>query len=161
MNRKYTREEFIEIVDLIRKYFPLAGITTDIIAGFPTETEEDFNDTLSLIDTVRFSDIHPFIFSPRSGTPAYKMSDLPTEVKKSRLDRLLEIKRRLKTDFAALMRGKIAEFLPEEFKDGYTEGYSENYLRLYIKGEIPIGEIVKVKVGGAFKDGATAEIIKE
>lgn len=161
MNRKYTREEFIEKVDLIRKYFPLAGITTDIIAGFPTETEEDFNDTLFLIDTVRFSDIHPFIFSPRSGTPAYKMSDLPTEVKKSRLDRLLEIKRRLKTDFAALMRGKIAEFLPEEFKDGYTEGYSENYLRLYIKGEIPIGKIVKVKVGGAFKDGATAEIIKE
>lgn len=99
MNRKYTREEFIEKVALIRQYFPLAGITTDIIAGFPTETEEDFNDTLSLVDAVKFSDIHPFIFSPREGTPAYKMQDLPFEVKKSRLDRLIEIKKRLKAEF--------------------------------------------------------------
>ncbi|MBR0189809.1 MAG: tRNA (N(6)-L-threonylcarbamoyladenosine(37)-C(2))-methylthiotransferase MtaB [Clostridia bacterium] len=161
MNRKYTRGEFIEKVGLIRRYFPLAGITTDIIAGFPTETEEDFNETLSLIDTVKFSDIHPFIFSPRSGTPAYRMPDLPFEVKKSRLDRLLEIKRRLKAEFAAAMLGKTAEFLPEEFKDGFTEGYSENYLRLYVKGEIPIGKILKVKIGEPFRDGAKAEIIND
>ena len=159
MNRKYTREEFIEKVALIRQYFPLAGITTDIIAGFPTETEEDFNDTLSLVDAVKFSDIHPFIFSPREGTPAYKMQDLPFEVKKSRLDRLIEIKKRLKAEFAALMKDKTVEFLPEEFKEGYTEGYSENYLRVYVKGEIPVGKIVKAKVGGAYLDGATAEII--
>lgn len=159
MNRKYTREEFIEKVALIRQYFPLAGITTDIIAGFPTETEEDFNDTLSLVDAVKFSDIHPFIFSPREGTPAYKMQDLPFEVKKSRLDRLIEIKKRLKAEFAALMKDKMVEFLPEEFKEGYTEGYSENYLRVYVKGEIPVGKIVKAKVGGAYLDGATAEII--
>lgn len=159
MNRKYTREEFIEKVALIRQYFPLAGITTDIIAGFPTETEEDFNDTLSLVDAVKFSDIHPFIFSPREGTPAYKMQDLPFEVKKSRLDRLIEIKKRLKAEFAALMKDKTVEFLPEEFKEGYTEGYSENYLRVYVKGEISVGKIVKAKVGGAYLDGATAEII--
>lgn len=159
MNRKYTREEFIEKVALIRQYFPLAGITTDIIAGFPTETEEDFNDTLSLVDAVKFSDIHPFIFSPREGTPAYKMQDLPFEVKKSRLDRLIEIKKRLKAEFAALMKDKTVEFLPEEFKEGYTEGYSENYLRVYVKGEIPVGKIVKAKVGGAYLDGATADII--
>ena len=159
MNRKYTREEFIEKVALIRQYFPLAGITTDIIAGFPTETEEDFADTLSLIDIVKFSDIHPFIFSPREGTPAYKMPDLPPDIKKSRLDRLIDVKKRLKADFAALMRDRIVDFLPEEFKDGYTEGYSENYLRLYVKGETSIGKIIKAKVGERFKDGATAEII--
>ncbi len=159
MNRKYTREEFIEKVALIRRHFPLAGITTDIIAGFPTETEEDFKDTLSIIDEVRFSDIHPFSFSPRRGTPAYKMPDLSPEIKKERLNRLLIAKARVKADFAALMKGKYADFLPEEVKDGYTEGYSENYLRLYVKGEIPIGKIVKVKVGESFKDGATAEII--
>ena len=159
MNRRYTREEFIEKVGLIRQYFPLAGITTDIIAGFPTETEEDFSDTLSLIDTVKFSDIHPFIFSPREGTPAYKMPDLPFEIKKSRLDRLLDVKKRLKAEFAALMRDKIVDFLPEEFKAGFTEGYSENYLRLYVKGEIPVGKIIKAKVGGVLSDGATAEII--
>lgn len=159
MNRKYTREEFIEKVALIRKYFPLAGITTDIIAGFPTETEEDFADTLSLIDIVKFSDIHPFIFSPREGTPAYKMTDLPPDIKKARLDRLVDVKKRLKAEFAALMEGKTVDFLPEEFKDGYTEGYSENYLRLYVKGKIPIGKIVKAKVGKPYLDGATAEII--
>ena len=159
MNRKYTREEFIEKVALIRKYFPLAGITTDIIAGFPTETEEDFNDTLSIIDEVHFSDIHPFSFSPRHGTPAYKMPDLSPDVKKERLNRLLIAKARVKAEFAALMEGKYADFLPEEVKDGYTEGYSENYLRLFVKGEIYIGKIVKVKVGKPFKDGATAEII--
>ena len=159
MNRRYTREEFIEKVALIREYFPLAGITTDIIAGFPLETEEDFSDTLSLIDIVRFSDIHPFIFSPRENTPAYKMPDLPYDIKKSRLDRLLNVKKRLKAEFAALMRGRTVDFLPEEFKDGFTEGYSENYLRLYVKGETPIGKIVKAKVGGAHLDGATAEII--
>ncbi|MBO4251372.1 MAG: tRNA (N(6)-L-threonylcarbamoyladenosine(37)-C(2))-methylthiotransferase MtaB [Clostridia bacterium] len=159
MNRKYTREEFIEKVALIRKYFPLAGITTDIIAGFPTETEEDFADTLSLIDIVGFSDIHPFIFSPREGTPAYKMKDLSPEIKKSRLDRLLEVKKRLKADFAAAMKGKLTDFLPEEFKDGYTEGYSGNYLRLYVKGKVPVGKIVKAKVGEPIFDGATAEII--
>lgn len=159
MNRKYTREEFIEKVALIRRCFPLAGITTDIIAGFPTETENDFADTLSLIDIVKFSDIHPFIFSPRQGTPAYKMPDLPPEIKKLRLDRLLEVKKRLKADFAASMRGKTADFLPEEFKDGFTEGYSENYLRLYVKGEVKVGKILKVKVGEPYLDGAIAEII--
>lgn len=159
MNRKYTREEFIEKVGLIRKYFPLAGITTDIIAGFPTETDEDFNDTLSLIEKVGFSDIHPFIFSPREGTPAYKMQDLPPETKKSRLDRLLEVKKRLKAEFAALMKGRTCEFLPEEFKDGYTEGYSENYLRLYVKGEVKVGKILEVKIGEPYLDGAIAEII--
>ncbi len=160
MNRKYTREEFIEKVGYIRRYFPLAGITTDIIAGFPTETEEDFADTLSLVETVKFSDIHPFIFSPRDGTPAYKMQDLPPCVKKSRLDRLLEVKKRLKAEFAAAMRGKTLRFLPEEYKDGFTEGYSENYLRIYVKGELPVGKIINVTVNAPYLDGATAEIIK-
>lgn len=159
MNRKYTAEEFLSKCDLIRRYFPLAGITTDVIAGFPTETEGDFADTLTVIEKARFSDIHPFIYSPRKGTVAYKMQDLPPEIKKDRLKRLLAVKSDLKTAFAEKMKGEIIRFLPEEFKDGYTEGYSENYLRLYVKGELPVGEMVKVKVCGAYLDGATAEII--
>ena len=158
MNRKYTRAEFIEKVNLIRKYFPLAGITTDIIAGFPTETEEDFAETLSLIKEVTFSDIHPFIFSPREGTPAYKMQDLPFAIKKQRLDKLLAVKAALKDEFATLMQGKVVRFLPEEYKNGYTEGYSGNYLRLYVKGEIPTGKIIEVTVTAPYLDGAIAEI---
>ncbi|MBP5466366.1 MAG: tRNA (N(6)-L-threonylcarbamoyladenosine(37)-C(2))-methylthiotransferase MtaB, partial [Clostridia bacterium] len=95
----------------------------------------------------------------RRGTPAYKMPDLSPEIKKERLNRLLVAKARVKSEFAALMKEKTADFLPEEVKDGYTEGYSENYLRLFVKGEIPIGKIVKVKIGESFKDGAIAEII--
>lgn len=161
MNRRYTREEFIEKVKLIRSYFPLAGITTDVIAGFPTETEDDFADTLSLIEEVQFSDIHPFMFSARSGTPAYKMPDLPAETKKTRLNELLKVKQRLKERFSAAMYGKILRFLPEEFKDGYTEGYSENYLRLYVKGKETTGKIVNARALTPFKDGALAEIIKD
>ena len=159
MNRKYTSEEFIEKVDLIRKYFPLAGITTDIIAGFPTETEEDFLETLNTVKRVGFSDIHAFCFSPRKGTVAYKMQDLPAEIKKERLARLIKEKERLKAEFSALMEGKVVRFLPEEFKDGYTEGYSENYLRLYFKGDITGKDITAVKVKSAYKDGAFCELI--
>lgn len=160
MNRHYTAYEYAEKVDLIRKYFPDAGITTDIIVGFPTETEKDFEDTIALVDRVNFSDIHPFPFSPRSGTVAFKMKDLPADVKKQRLNLLLEKKAQKKLDFAKSMVGKTLDFLFEEQKDGYFEGYSENYLRLYVKDFIPDGKIKKVMVVAPFKDGATA-IIKE
>lgn len=158
MNRHYTAEEFIEKVNLIRSYYADAGITTDIIVGFPNETEENFLETLSLVEKVNFSDIHAFIFSPRKGTVAYKMKDLSHEVKKARLDRLMIIKQKSKTDFALKMQGKTLEFLPEEQKDGYTEGYSENYLRLYVLGDCK-ENIAKVKVLSPFKDGALAELI--
>lgn len=159
MNRHYTPEQFYEKVCLIRKYYPDAGITTDVIAGFPTETEEDFNESYAFIEKVGFSDIHPFPFSPRSGTVAYKMPDLNGEIKKARLDKLLELKKELKNKFALSMMGKELYMLPEESKDGYTEGYSGNYLRLYVKGEVK-KEIVKVKVTEPYKDGAKAELIK-
>lgn len=158
MNRHYTAEEFIEKVNLIRSYYADAGITTDIIVGFPNETEENFLETLSLVEKVNFSDIHAFIFSARKGTVAYKMQDLSHEVKKARLDRLMIIKQKSKTDFALKMQGKTLEFLPEEQKDGYTEGYSENYLRLYVLGDCK-ENIAKVKVLSPFKDGALAELI--
>ena len=161
MNRRYTRQEFIEKVDLIRDYFPDAGITTDIIAGFPTETEKDFEDTLSLVDRVKFSDIHPFIFSPREGTVAYKMKDLDHAVKKSRLDKLIEKKHALKEQFALKMQGKVLEFLPEEKQGEWTVGYSENYLRLYVKGDLSQKSLVKVVVDRPYEDGAIATVIKE
>ena len=159
MNRHYTADEYAEKVDLIREYFPDSAITTDIIAGFPTETEENFLETLKLIERVKFADIHPFPFSPRSGTVAYKMKDLPTEVKKQRLNKLLEIKADCKKAFVEKMQGKIVDFIFEESKDGYGEGYSENYLRLYVKDCNGKNKIEKVKVLGAFKDGALGQIM--
>ena len=93
MNRHYTSNEYLEKVNLIREYFADAGITTDIIVGFPTESEENFMETLELVKKVRFSDIHPFPFSPRTGTVASKMKDLSGEIKKQRLDKLLLLKK--------------------------------------------------------------------
>lgn len=159
MNRHYTAREFLEKTELVRKFFPDAGITTDVIAGFPTETEEDFSATLSLIEKAGFTDIHPFIYSPRSGTAAYKMKDLPYAVKKRRLDKLLEIKEKIKSDFVKRETGKILSFLPEEEKDGYTAGYTGNYLRLYVKGCNCEGPSVCARVIKGYADGAIAELV--
>jgi threonylcarbamoyladenosine tRNA methylthiotransferase MtaB len=159
MNRHYTADEFISKVNLIRQYFEDAGITTDIIAGFPTETEENFTETLALVEKVKFSDIHPFIYSARSGTVAYKMPDLDYSIKKERADRLIAKKQQLKLEFASGNVGKELDFLPEE-KDGeFWVGYSGNYLRLYVKGEVDCKKIIKVKVIKPYLDGAIAEII--
>lgn len=159
MNRHYTTEEYAEKVDLIRKFFPDAGITTDIIVGFPTETEQDFMTTLEFVDRVAFSDIHPFPYSPRSGTVAYKMKDLSGDIKRERLNKMLVKKQQRKLSFASSFIGKALDFLPEEVKDGYAEGYAENYLRLYVKDLVANKKIVKVKVIEPFKDGALAQII--
>ncbi len=159
MNRHYTAEEYVEKVDLIREYFPSAGITTDIIVGFPTETDEDFKDTLRLVDRVKFSDIHPFPFSPRSGTVAYKMQDLSSDIKKRRQAELLEKKAECKSNFINGLIGKTLNVLFEESVDGYLEGYSGNYVRVYAKGdEKLLHNINKVKIIAPYKDGALGEI---
>ena len=159
MNRKYTRDEFVNKVNLIRQYFPDAGITTDIIVGFPTETEKDFLDTLEVVKLSQFSDLHAFTYSPRKGTVAYKMKDLDGNVKKQRLIRLLEEKEKCKLAFVEQSLSKTLTFLPEEYKDGYTEGYSENYLRCYVKGKVK-KELTKVKVISKFNQGALCELYK-
>ncbi|MBQ9513387.1 MAG: tRNA (N(6)-L-threonylcarbamoyladenosine(37)-C(2))-methylthiotransferase MtaB [Clostridia bacterium] len=160
MNRKYTAKEYAEKVDLIRRYFPDAGITTDIIVGFPTETEENFQETLELVKRVKFSDIHPFIFSPREGTVAYTMPDLSADIKKERLNRLLSEKENCKAEFFEKNRGRILDFLYEETVNCFAEGYAGNYLRLYIKDFTDNGKIRKVIVKERYKDGAIASVIE-
>lgn len=137
MNRHYTREEYLEKCALIYEYFPNAAVTTDIIVGFPVETEEDFCDSLSIVDTAGFAQIHAFPYSPREGTNAYKKyKELPFAVKKERLARLLERGAEQKKKYMEGFIGKTLEMVPETWTDGYTEGYSENYIRLYLQGEI-------------------------
>ena len=160
MNRKYTPEEYAGKVRLIREYFPEAGITTDVIAGFPTETEAEFREGLEFIRAVRFSDIHCFPYSRRSGTKAAELPDLPAEVKRERLTRLLEAKGGLKRAFALENRGKIRTFLPEDLDGGLKMGYTENYLKVYVPvGEATGGGLAKVRVGEPYGEGAKAEII--
>ncbi len=158
MNRKYTAEDFLNSINLIRKHFDNAGITTDIIVGFPTETEEDFIETLEFVKKAKFSDIHCFPYSPRSGTKSYKMQDLKGDIKKSRLDKLLELKNQLKNEFILKNINKELEFITEEFDGTYTLGYTENYIKVYLEGKLKEGKY-KVKLISPHDDGAIAKLI--
>lgn len=155
MNRHYTTDEFADSVALIRKYFPLAGITTDIIVGFPTETEEDFEETLKFVESVKFSQLHIFPYSKRDGTAASKLyKDLSGKVKNERVKRLEELGDRLKTEF--LKENKTGKVLIETKNGDYFDGYTENYIKCYVSGDLKVGEIVDVQIEKSFKDGVLA-----
>lgn len=155
MNRHYTADEFASSVALIRKYFPLAGITTDIIVGFPTETEEDFEETLKFVERVKFSQLHIFPYSKRDGTAASKLyKDLSGKVKNERVKRLEELGDRLKTEF--LRENKTGKVLIEAKNGDYFDGYTENYIKCYVSDDLKVGEIVDVQIEKPFKDGVLA-----
>lgn len=151
MNRKYTRAEFLRKAALVREAFPSAALTTDIIVGFPTEMEENFEATLALAEEARFSQIHCFAYSRRAGTAAAKLKELAPQVKKERLGRLMALGRRLREEYEGSFLGKTLELVPEEEKDGYTEGYSENYIRLYVRGSVK--KRTRVRALERYKDG--------
>ena len=157
MNRHYTREEYLEKCRMIYEVFPDAAITTDIIVGFPTETEEDFQDSLRIVEEAGFAQIHAFPYSPREGTNAYKRyKELPFAVKKERVERLLLKGAEEKKKYMERFIGRWVELVPENCFDGYTEGYSENYMRVYVAGEME-KRPTQVCVEGLFKDGVIAK----
>lgn len=164
MNRHYTAEEFKKSVEIIRKYFSCAGITTDVIVGFPGESEEEFEETYNFIKEVGFSGLHIFQYSNREGTVASKLyKDLPSKVTQERFERLNKLNEQLKIDF--IKKNKRGKVLIEEKSDGYYVGYTENYIRCYIPIDNKIiddltDEIVEVKIEKLFHVGALAKIIK-
>ena len=158
MNRHYSTKVFTDSVDLIRKNFPSAAITTDVIVGYSTETDEDFEKTYDFCKKTGFADIHCFAYSPREGTVGYRLKPLPPEVTKKRLDRLLRLKVELKKNFSTSFIGKTLSFIPEKTADGYSEGYSANYIRIYVRGELPVGEKTDVVAKELFRDGLLCEI---
>ena len=158
MNRHYTRAEYLEKCCLIYEYFPNAAITTDIIVGFPTETEEDFALSMQIVEEAGFAQIHAFPYSPREGTNAYKRyKELPASVKKERVERILQKGAEEKEKYMRRFVGKTLEIVPEHCIDGYTEGYSENYIRVYVEGEMG-KDPTQVRVERLFKDGVLAKI---
>ena len=159
MNRKYTSDEYYRAVQLIRKYFPTAGITTDVIVGFCGETDEEFETTKKFVEKVGFADIHVFPYSPREGTVAYGWQDVDSATKQARAAVLGEVKQRLKREFALSHQGKTCQVLCERKKGGFYEGYTKNYLRVYFTGECKVGEIVSVKITEPYLDGSKGEII--
>lgn len=157
MNRHYTREEYLEKCALIYEYFPNGAITTDIIAGFCGETDSDFNDSLAIIEEAGFARVHAFAFSPREGTKAFSMPDVPKEIKSERLHRLLEAGKAAAQKYTEKQLGREYAVISEEFDGGYTCGYTENYIKTYVVGA-HTGKI-KVKLLQPFRDGVLAEII--
>lgn len=158
MNRHYTREEYKDKCSLIYSYFPNAAITTDIIAGFATETEEDFLSSLSIIDEVGFARVHAFAYSPREGTNAYKLKDLPCDVKRKRLHSLLEKSDEAAKKFINKFIGASEEIIAEEFDGEFTSGYTSNYIRVYVEGKLTPPGKYSVKLQSLFRDGAKATL---
>ena len=160
MNRHYTRAEYLEKCEMIYRAFPNAAITTDIIVGFPTETEEDFEDSLRIVEEAHFSQIHAFPYSPREGTNAYKKyKELPFALKKERVEKLIAKGVEEKRKYIERFIGKTLEIVPENCYGGYTEGYSENYIRIYVEGEME-KRPTHVRVECLFRDGVLAKIIE-
>lgn len=158
MNRRYTRADYLEKCAKIYSFFPDAAITTDIIAGFATETERDFCDSLSIIEEARFARVHAFAFSPREGTVAYRLPDLPAEVKNSRLHRLLSAAKDCAESYVSSRIGATYDFIAEEYSEGYTCGYTGNYIRIYAEGKAEIGKKHSVILKEKYKDGAIARL---
>ena len=159
MNRHYTRDEYLEKCRLLYKFFPDAAITTDIIVGFATETEEDFLQSVSIIDEAAFAQVHAFPYSPREGTNAYKrFKELPSAVKKARVEILLDKAAQARKKYLEKFLGREMTVVPELFENGYTDGYTENYIRTYIEGEVG-KEPIKVRLAALYKDGVKGEKI--
>ena len=148
MNRKYDKEYFIEKISKIRSIRPDISITTDLIIGFPGETEELFNETIDTIQKVKFSKIHVFPFSLRKGTKAEELPNHIDDVtKKERVKRILNISENLEKEYFNNFINKEVEFLPEVYKEGYIIGHTGNYLLIKAKGNVDdLNEVKKAKI---------------
>ena len=136
MGRRYGRKEYLEIVKVLRDIDPLFNITTDIIVGFPGETEEEFRETLSLAEEVAFGKIHVFKYSRRPGTKAAVMPDqVPEPVKKERSTRLQALGDRLMADYHRLHLGTEQRVLVEEQENGLWTGYTNDYTKAFIRSD--------------------------
>ena len=164
MNRRYTTEQYRDIVNKIREIYPKIALTTDIIVGFPGETEEEFNITYKFVKEIGFSEIHVFKYSPRKGTPAagYK-NQVDGLTKRHRSERLIELGKQLKRDYYIMFIGKNKEVLFEMLSGkitGYIEGYTDNYLKVLAPSDdIKEGELAMVRLKGLKQNYILAEKI--
>ncbi len=164
MNRKYTTEEYTLIVDRIRKYIPEVSITTDIMVGFPGETEEEFQSTLKFVDNIQFSQIHVFKYSPRKGTPAADFAEqVPSKIKNRRSEELIKLAKEGMLDYQKKFINEFKEVLFEaetESNCGDYEGLTDNYIRVLSTTDKDVkGQLVKVKLIGLEEDAMLGEIL--
>ena len=148
MNRKYTTQQYLEKIEKIRSYLPDIAFTTDVIVGFPGESDDEFEQTYQFIKEVNYSQLHVFPYSPRKNTPAAKMLDqVNDQIKHDRTNRLLALSKELNRNFALQQIGKELKVLFETREGDYLVGHASDYLKVRVKtNEDLIGEIRIVKV---------------
>lgn len=162
MRRKYTMEFFESRIIKLKEIMPNVAITSDVIVGFPGETEEEFMETFDFIKKHHFSELHVFPYSIRTGTPAARMTDQVDEgTKNERVHRLIELSNALATSYAEQFKDDVLEIIPEEEKDGKLIGHSDNYLKVEVEGDPSLtGELVKVKITEPGYPVSKGEVVK-
>ena len=136
MNRKYSCDEFENVTKILRKYFEDVNLTTDIIVGFPGETNEEFEKTYEFLSKIKFYKMHIFKYSPREGTLAAKMTNqVDGNIKEERSQKLIELSNKNEKEYNEKYIGKSVEVLFEEEKDGLWSGYTKNYVRVFVSSD--------------------------
>ena len=154
MNRHYTTEQFAQLVAEVRAAVPGVALSTDIIVGFPGETEEDFAAGMDFVRRMGFARMHVFPYSARRGTPAARRTDqVPPMVRKERAARMQALAEELAEGYHRSMLGSVAEVLFETQEDGVTDGLTETYVRVYTDAPVTRGEIAPVRLTHIYKDG--------
>jgi len=171
MRRKYTMEFFAERIERLKEALPGLAITSDVIVGFPGETEEEFMETYNFIQKHKFSELHVFPYSKRTGTPAARMDDqVDEEIKNDRVHRLIQLSDQLAKEYASKFEDEVLEVIPEErYKEEENDdlfvGYTDNYLKVVFQAtEEMIGEIVKVKISKAgypYNEGQFVRVVED
>ena len=164
MNRHYDREDYLGIVKALREFDPLYGITTDIIVGFPGESDEDFEDSLDVVRQAEFARVHAFKYSPRKGTKGASLNGrVPGEISSARASELEKVATKVADKFNEKNFDAVHRVLAEELQEGYITGYTDNYIRVYIDVENSdnktaprLGDFCRVKLTENFKDGCKA-----
>lgn len=167
MRRKYTTEQFYNKMLRIREAMPDVGITTDVIVGFPGETDEMYRNGYELMKAINFSEMHVFPYSKRTGTPAARMEDqVDEEVKNARVQELLQLSDSMKLAYAKKFEGQVLEVIPEgNAKEGRVSGklhgYSDNYIQMEFEGsEDLVGQLCRVKMTKAGVDASEGQLVR-
>lgn len=162
MNRHYTADEYYELCQKLRNSFPDTTLTTDIMVGFPGETQEDFEASVEFAKKVGFEKAHIFPYSPREGTRAAKMPQLTRSVKENRSRIMIEETEKIRREFLKSQIGKCVDVLFEtRHENGFSEGYTKNYTPVKVCRIVNCNEIKKVRITGTDGDFCTGEIIDE
>ncbi len=161
MNRHYMRSDYLSKVESVRKLVPDIGLSSDIMVGFPTETEADFADTLELVERVEYNNLFTFIYSRRSGTPAAEMPQLDYKTKQARIDRLIKKQFEISKSVADRAVGQTVEVLIAEVKDGKAFGKTESDAAVTLGADgVEQGEFVIVKIVSSVNANLTGEVVK-